>query len=139
MIPNTDHALRNLSQRLLTSLLPELGSEYAMADGMLLGMLMNAVADELAEGIERRLTDIKEMKELLGQCELTADERPVLDRELPDYSLKSVNARHDELTRILIRCHEQVEADSSLEALNRAIWQYLWRHSNRHAITAADV
>ncbi|MBT4162900.1 MAG: hypothetical protein HOC70_10000 [Gammaproteobacteria bacterium] len=136
MIPNTDQALRNIAHRLMVSLVPELRSEYAMADGMSLGMLINVIADELAEGIQRRLEDITEMQEVLGSCELSEKERGVAEAGIDNYSLKAVNARHDELTSILIDWHEKSEADDSLGALNHAIWQYLRRHANRHVITA---
>ena len=55
MIPNTDQALRNLAQRLMVSLLPEFSSEYAVADGATLGILINVIADEVTEGIQKRV------------------------------------------------------------------------------------
>jgi hypothetical protein len=51
MIPHTDGALRMLSQRLMTQLLPDLKSLYSLSDGALIGLLINAIADETAEGI----------------------------------------------------------------------------------------
>ena len=61
MIPHTDGALRMLSQRLMKQLLPDLKSLYSLSDGALNGLLINAIADETGEGIQRRLDDIAEM------------------------------------------------------------------------------
>ena len=136
MIPNTDLALRNLAQHLLVSILPDLSTEYAMSDAALTGVLMNAIADEIAEGINRRLIDIEEMQVLLATCELGAVERSVLSGSLPNYTLKEVNARHDALTSMLIVWHEKSEQEESLTDLNLEIWRYLQRHSQRHTINA---
>ena len=137
MIPHTDDALRMLSQRLMTQLLPDLKTIYSLSDGALIGLLINAIADETAEGIQRRLDDIAEMKlifETAGAL-LSDSDKEVIRTDLASYRLADVNAHHDALTRILIRLHEMVE-DKKLEALNQAIWDYLRRHAQRHKITA---
>lgn len=136
MIPLTDQSLRNLSQRILVTLLPEFSSEYAMSDAASLALLMNAIADELAEGIQRRLEDIVEMQTILSGCVTTGVERDIVERTLESYTLKAVNERHDELTKLLVIWHEKSESDDALAALNADIWHYLRHHANRHAITA---
>jgi len=136
MIPNTDQALRNLAQRLMVSLLPEFSSEYAVADGATLGILINVIADEVTEGIQKRVEDIDDMERLLSGCALDENEAAVLQASLASYSLRDVNDRHDALTRILIDWHERAELDDTLAALDQEIWQYLKRHAARHTITA---
>ena len=135
MIPHTDKALKMLSQRLMM-LLPEMKSLYAISDGALLGILMNAVADELSTGIDHRMTDINEMKQIIGQVEdrLSADERALLESKLRSYSLDDVNEKHDSLTRLLIKVHELSERDSSLKEIEDQIWGYLQRTVERHQI-----
>ena len=135
MIPLPDQSLRNLSQRLLVSLLPEFGSEYAISDAASLGLLMNALADELAEGVQRRLEDIEEMKVILASCVTLEEERAILAADMTSYTMKSINGRHDDLTRLLIAWHEKSETENLLD-LNEAIWRYLHRRAERHAITA---
>ena len=110
-----------------------------MADGALLGLLMTAVADEMAEGIDRRLADIEEMKQILAACQLSDDETEILQQPLTGYNLKAVNDHHDAVTRILINWHEQSETVESLGGLNTEIWHYLRRHSERHTIQVPGV
>ena len=137
MIPHTDGALRMLSQRLMTQLLPDLKSLYSMSDGALIGLLINAIAAETAEGIQRRLDDIAEMKLIFiaGEALLSSRDKEVISAELSSYRLADVNDQHDALTRILISLHQKTE-DKEIEALNQSIWAYLRRHSQRHKITA---
>lgn len=137
MIPHADNALRMLSQRLMTQLLPDLKSAYSMSDGALIGLLINALADELAEGIERRLEDIDEMRVILRKAgaNLTPEEVGTLDDELSSHTLGDVNARHDALTRVLISLHERCEQDDALHDVEDEIWSYLHRTAKRHEIT----
>jgi len=137
MIPHTDGALRMLSQRLMTQLLPDLKSLYCLSDGALIGLLINAIADETGEGIQRRLDDISEMKLIFiaGGALLSSRDKKVVSAELPSYRLTDVNDHHDALTRVLVSLHQKTE-DKKTEALNQSIWAYLRRHSQRHKITA---
>lgn len=137
MIPHTDNALRMLSQRLMTQLLPDLKTIYSLSDGALIGLLINAIADETAEGIQRRLDDIAEMKLIFetGDALLTDSDRKAVSSPLSSFRLADVDAHHDALTRILISLHEKVE-DKKMEALDQSIWAYLRRHTQRHRITA---
>ena len=137
MIPHTDDALRMLSQRLMTQLLPDLKSIYSLSDGALIGLLVNAIADETAEGIQRRLDDIAEMKLIFeaGAALLTDTDKEVIGFELPSYRLADVDNYHDAFTRILVSLHEKTEVGKK-EELNQSIWAYLRRHAKRHQITA---
>jgi hypothetical protein len=138
MIPHTDQALRMLAQRLMVQLLPELGSTYALSDGALIGLLMNAIADELAEGIQRRLDDIDDMKAVLleGVDLLSEEEQEVMEQGIASMRLADIDARHDQLTLILITLHARSEEKPELAPLNAAIWAYLRRHTDRHIIHA---
>ena len=137
MIPHADDALRMLSQRLMTQLLPDLKSLYSLSDGALIGLLINAIADETAEGIQRRLDDIAEMKRIFiaGEALLSSKDREVTAAELSSYRLADGNDHHDALSRILVLLHEASE-NKGFEALNQSIWTYLRRHTQRHKITA---
>ena len=133
MIPNTDMALRMLAQRLMVQLLPDLGTAYSQSDGMLIGVLMNAIADEAAEGIDRRMKDIEEMQSLMEDAGLPVE----FSRAAPEsLRLADVNALHDRLTKRLIELHAQAEAESDAAQCD-VIWGYLRRHAERHRITAA--
>lgn len=138
MIPNTDDALRMLSERLMTELLPDLKTQYSQADGMLLGMLMNAIADEVAAGIDHRMKDIADMVLLLKQGSAFHRADNVVDQTPKSLKLKDVNLLHDRLTSELIRLHETVESAGTEEAdeINREIWRYLGVTAKRYIITA---
>lgn len=143
MIPHPSSALTMLSGRLMMQLLPDLKSAYNVSDGMLLGILLNALAEELESGVENRLQDIREMQDLF-RIALGTLQRPDLPEEIEtlvqqqpaDMTLKTVNDFHDRMTRVLIALHEIVEA-KGLDSLNADIWAYLDRQVQRHHITAA--
>jgi hypothetical protein len=122
----------------MTQLLPDLSSLYSLSDGALIGLLMNAVADEVEEGIDRRLTDIEEMCVILDSARayLEKNDLGVLETELTSMKLSAVDARHDGLTRLLITIHAKSESESGLAAINQEIWAYLRRHAERHLIIA---
>ena len=138
MIPNTDDALRMLCQRLMTQLLPDLKTEYSQADGMLLGLLMNAIADEVASGINYRMEDIADMARLLKRGSAFHNTGNLADQTPTSFKLKDVNALHDRFTHELIKLHEIVECTGIEEAagLDREIWRYLGTTAERHIITA---
>lgn len=146
MIPHPASALTMLSGRLMTQLLPDLKSEYCMSDGMLIGLLMNALADELGSGIDTRIQDVKEMQQLFRSAvsvleagELPANLESLIDAQPDNLTLDVINDLHDSLTQVLIELHELVDNDADSEAcisLNKDIWAYLERQSQRHQITA---
>jgi hypothetical protein len=138
MIPNTDDALRMLCQRLMTQLLPDLKTEYSQADGLLLGLLMNAIADEIGSGINHRMEDIADMAGLLKQGNDFHSTGNLAGQTPASYNLKDVNDLHDQLTRELIKLHETLERISTEEAaeLDSEIWRYLETNAGRHTITA---
>jgi hypothetical protein len=136
MIPNTDDALRMLSQRLMTQLLPDLRSTYSLSDGALIGLLMNAIADETAEGINRRLEDLKEMRQIFDSATslLNDEQKADIANTVESYRLADVNKLHDAYTRVLIDVHGRCESNENLQTLNNQIWAYLQRHAERHTI-----
>ncbi|MFT7222283.1 MAG: hypothetical protein ACI8Z1_003908 [Candidatus Azotimanducaceae bacterium] len=147
MIPYTDQSLRHLSTRLMTQILPDIGNEYSMSDTALVGLLINAIADEAEQGIQRRLEDINELREIfvMAAGSLTAAELELASSELKSYRLSDVNELHDGLTRILIELQTRdeknpvagpaAEPGSRIDVTN-SIWRYLRRHADRHTIRA---
>lgn len=147
MIPHPASALTMLSGRLMAQLLPDLKSNYSMSDGMLIGLLMNALADELESGIDTRMQDIDDMQQIFRTARdsvksdvLPSDLESVLESQPARLTLEAVNELHDSLTRVLIELHELVDhtsADDAARSLNEEIWTYLDRQAQRHRITAA--
>lgn len=144
MIPLAPEALQMLSQRMLVQLVPDAKSAYSMSDGMLLGVLLGSLVNEMAEGIERRLADIGEMKALFEQASdaLAASRLPVgmdevLGAQPASMTMADVNAVHDAHTRVLIDLHASVDTAAPgdpADTINLAIWAYLDSHARRHAL-----
>ena len=134
MIPHADTALRMLSQRLLTQVAPDARTSYSASDGMILGLLMNAVAEDLGEGIERRCVDITEMRGLLARGQRFYE--PANVAEPASLKLADVDRCRDALTRELIQLQAAIETmtNKDAEALASDIWRYLEDSTRRHAI-----
>lgn len=144
MIPFPPSALAMLARRILSSLVPDLKSPYTISDGTLVGLLLTNLASEMEQGIARRLKDIEAMKSIfrLASETLDADRLPARLKEalaLAPTSMKmsDVNNVHDELTRVLIELHENVDAPvvpREDAVINNAIWRYLDEHCQRHKL-----
>ncbi len=135
MIPKPGSALRMISGRLLSAVVPTAGTSFAMSDGAMSAMLLGALAAELEEGVARRLEDGEAMLALLGRGEQAGhiDLPARLPTEPVSMRLADVNAWHDALTAELIVLHERVEVSGD-SALNEAIWEYLEATARRHAL-----
>ena len=105
---------------------------------MLLGLLMNAIADEIASGINHRMEDIADMAKLLKQGSAFNNTGNLADQTPASLNLRDVNALHDQFTRELIKLHEIVERAGTGKAagLDREIWRYFGTTAGRHTITA---
>lgn len=144
MIPRAPEALRMLSQRILSHLVPDTRSPYSMSDGAMVGMLMVGLVKELESGIERRLADIREMKAVLSRATESLPPAVLpegIDRVLAlapsSMTMGDVNACHDEHARVLIALHDRVDvdgADDAKRAINQVIWAYLRAYANRHTL-----
>lgn len=134
MIPHVSQGIKDLSQKVLTQVLPNLSSSYAMSDTAMMAMLMNALADEAESGVAKRLTDIAEMAELLSQAKASVNVPSVISNPT-ELTLTAVSQVHDVCTRALIEVHAQVEADDPNGELNRQIWVYLAKTHERHALS----
>lgn len=141
MIPNTATALKLLARRIMSRLVPDARSTYAMSDGAMVTMLVSAMAEELESGIDKRIQDIEAMRQIFQLARAVPDPRlrqqmaELLIRDIKPLTLTSVCRIHDDCTKVLIRLHEISEAqgDSGAE-LSNAIWRYLELHAARHAL-----
>lgn len=141
MIPDPSSNLGLLADRILTLVLPDLKSEYMMADTAMVGMLLAAMQGEMASGIEHRMTDINGMKVLFGQALGQVDDAKLkseleLSRDLEPESLTmaDVNILHDQLTRQLIELHEYVGRKGGCQQLDADIWRYLEENAGRYVL-----
>lgn len=134
MIPFSSQAIRDLSQKLLGQILPNINSTYLMSDAAMMAMLMNALADEAESGVANRLADIQEMAILLEEAKNAGIQLPDYQTSTEALTLTAVNQVHDLCTRALIDVHARVEDDPAQTELNTRIWQYLNRTLERHAL-----
>ncbi len=133
MIPFASQAIKDLSQKILTEVLPNLSSSYGASDTGMMAMLLLALADEAESGIARRLADISEMAALLQQGGEKVDV-PDLIANPKALTLTAVNEVHDACTKALIALHTRIEASETDVKLYQQIWDYLSTTHGRHAL-----
>lgn len=134
MIPFASQAIKDLSQKILTEVLPNLSSSYGASDTGMMAMLLMALADEAESGVAKRLADISEMAVLLQQGGEKVDV-PDLIANPTALTLTAVNEVHDACTRALIALHGRLEVSEPDSELNRQIWDYLSTTHERHALS----
>lgn len=133
MIPEPGKALAELADKLALGVLPEVGSTYAMANAGLISLLMCALAEEFERAIDNRFTDVAELRHLFTQASGApgAGERASFAASEPvGLALADVCAWHDEGMQLLIELHRWAEQTDP--AVDREIWQFLYRHTERN-------
>ena len=139
MIPHVRDAIQSLSQKILSQVLPQVGSTYVMSDTAMMGMLLSALAQEAESGIARRMKDMIEMSEIFSEAEAHGFKFDHIVLDLghlspSDLELHEVNRQHDLMTLGLIELQAQVELDPNYGDLNERIWSYLAAMHDRHAL-----
>lgn len=146
MIPHTPQAIGFITQRLMTHVLPDVGTNYGVADLALIGTLLAMVGQDFERGAQARLEDIHEMRTLfdaasalLGDAELTAHLQHAQARPLDDLRISVLDGIHALHSRLLIDVHARVEQLEGAEAraLDTRIWEHLARHAERHRYDVA--
>lgn len=138
MIPRLPQGIADLALKLATGIAPETSSRFAMANTGMIAMLLGAAAVEAQRGIATRMADIDELKALFATLEATADPPGAAGRALfrdrvpVTLNLADVEALHGEGLRLLIALHCWAEEHDA--GLDRLIWDFLARHTERHRI-----
>ena len=145
MIPHTQQALGFLVQRLMTSLGPELTSNYALADLGLIATLLGMIGQDFPRAAEARLADIREMADIFSDAQGLIHD-PQLSTQLAslqavhstDMTIDHLDALHAQYSTLLIETHAHIERIDSraAEIVNRAIWAHLEAHAARHSYEA---
>jgi len=125
----------DLAGRLASAIAPEIPTAYGATDAGLISMLLMILAKEAQSGIDNRHAD---GRELAGLFE-TATQAPGRDArqsfqasEPASYSHNDVSAWLDEGLSLLIELHSWAELEDP--ELDRRIWDFLVRHTERHKI-----
>ncbi len=133
MIPEPGKALAELAGKLALSVLPEVGSTYGMANAGLISLLMGALAEDFERAIANRFADIAELQDLFAEARSApgAAERANFSASEPaSLALRDVCAWHDTGMELLIELHRWAEQSDA--AVDREIWQFLYRHTERN-------
>ncbi len=151
MIPHTPEAIGFITQRLMTHVLPDLRTNYGVADIALIGTLLGMVGQDFERAAQARLEDIREMRTIFAAAEALLDHGSAHDRELAarvheargwpldDLRISVLDDIHAFHSRLLIDVHARIEqqAGDAAVALDREIWAHLERHAERHRYEAA--
>jgi len=138
MIPRPQQALSDLAMKLALSIAPETQSSYAAANAGMIAMLMNCLAQEFDRAAAVRTQDLDELATLFTHLPPTLDHTLATDigaflrGSVQSLRIEHLNARHAQAMDLLIRLHTWAEQHRAAE-LDRAIWSFLARHTDRHA------
>jgi hypothetical protein len=141
VIPHLAQGIADLAAKLTRDIAPETASRYAMANTGLIGMLLAALAQDAERAVAVRLEDIDDMRSLLARMPAQADpdDQPAREefRGRAPHSLRltDVDALHAEGLNLLIAAHAWAEREDP--DLDRDIWAFLARHTERHRFDLA--
>lgn len=139
MIPQGGRALKDLAVKLATDLAPAMTTEYGAANAGLMSLLLLALAEEQERAVALRMTDIDEMVALFEAADrqypqaAAAAQRAAWCAGQPEsLMLSDVDRHHGQGFELLIALHVFAETEGASE-LDRAIWDLLARHTERHS------
>jgi hypothetical protein len=142
VIPRLSQGLADLAAKLATAIAPETNSRFAMASTGMISMLLMALAQDAERAVANRMTDIEEMKALFeaataaGATAEQASARAAFRARQPaSLRLTDIDVLHAEGLRLLIDLHAWAEQHAP--ELDRQIWGFLLRHTERHRLDVA--
>lgn len=138
MIPQSGRALTDLAVKLATDLAPAMSTEYGAANAGLMSLLLLALAQEQERAVAVRMTDIEEMVALFTTAQRqhteaagAAARAAWCEQQPKSLMLSDVDRFHGRGFELLIGLHVVAETEADAE-LDRAIWDLLARHTERH-------
>jgi hypothetical protein len=142
VIPRLSQGLADLAGKLATAIAPETGSRFAMANTGMISMLLMALAQDAERAIANRMADIDDMKALFDAA-TAGDDDPEPARARTEFCARQpaslrvsdVDALHADGLRLLIDLHAWAEVHDA--DLDRRIWDFLLRHTERHRLDLA--
>jgi hypothetical protein len=138
VIPRSTQAIKDLALKLMISVAPQTRSAFAASNTGMIAMLLQCLAQDFDRAAQVRSQDVDEMCELFRALPATVDAG--LARQIDAYlnagsaslRISDLDAQHADATRLLIELHVWAERNRDA-VLERAIWDYLARHVERHA------
>lgn len=136
MIPRLSQGLADLAAKLATAIAPETNSRFAMANTGMISMLLMALAQDADRAVANRMADIDDLKALFdsGAREAGGEDARAgfIARQPASLRISDIDALHADGLRLLIELHAWAEAND--DDLNRQIWDFLLRHTERHRL-----
>lgn len=137
MIPAGGRSLADLAMKLASDIAPAAATEYAAANTGLMAMLLLAFAQEHERAAAARVADIEDIKKLFRQAGSAHPDAPgagqrasFCEREPKSLRLSDLERFQAEGLAGLIELHAWAEGEDS--TLDRAIWGFLFEHTERH-------
>lgn len=137
MIPKASRSLADLAMKLAGDIAPATQTEYAAANAGLMAMLLLALAQEQERAAAVRMLDIDEMKLLFRAAQDQHPDAPgagqrasYCEREPKSLLISDLDRFHAEGLEALIGLHAWIDEEDA--ALDRAIWDFLLHHTERH-------
>lgn len=147
MKPEVHDVLGVFAGSLLTSVTPEIESQYVRDDLALMAFLLMVSAEDYDRAAEVRVQDNRSMRTLFAAAAehvADADLKQRLEEAAngneASLRITDLNASNDALKRLLIEVHEHIETAASngatwAHALDRKIWDILDASTQRRAIS----
>lgn len=149
MIPRGSEGIAHLAARIMADLVPGAANAYSMSDLAMIATLMSMTAEDYDRAVEVLIADERDMCEIFSVARAHVAD-PTLGRRLeaafrsPPENLRvsHLSARADGAMQVLIDLHALVETARDTGAhwadpLDRQIWSFLERHTERRAYHAA--
>ena len=137
MIVHLGRSLTDLALKVATDLAPAMSTEYGAANAGLMSLLLLALAEEQERAVAVRMADIEEIVALFERAERqhpeaagVAQRAAWCARQPKSLRLSAIDCFHGQGLELLIALHAFAEAEDAV--LNGAIWDFLFRHTERH-------
>lgn len=141
MIPHVPQGLTDLAVQINTGIVPDTASGFSMANAAMIALLLDALALEAERAIDTRMTDIEELKSLFAELgdavhpDGHAGRTAFRSKQPASLRLSDVETLLAEGLGLLVPLHAWAETEDG--ALDRAIWDLLRRHTERHSLDSS--
>ena len=135
MIIKPSQSLSDITQRLLTQILPDISNEFNQADTALISQLLATFAEEFERSVDIHMQDIQDMQTLFTNVPEHYPQQAPLNEycaaKPASWHLQDVTSFHAKGFEYLIALHSWTE-EQDITQLNQEIWQLLRSHAERH-------
>ncbi|MGN6150355.1 MAG: hypothetical protein ACTHPD_17620 [Rhizomicrobium sp.] len=144
MRPEIDKILETTAMQMMTQIAPELPPGYTQSSAGLIGMLLGFCAQEYENGAELRVSENRELRNLLAELEAAVEDvklRVKLGAVMGDrdasLKISDLNYSNAELKKLLIETQTYLETrdDDQAKLARREIWAVLKASAKQRLLT----